>query len=741
MQVVRLMRIARGWKRRCDAAVVAACLTAIPAFGAGTFSTFLRENSSIVSVGHDASGNLYILVVGSDGSYTVTRLDAAATKAGYSAALSGSGCEQGSAMKVDGAGYAYIAGTSGGYPCVLKLAPTGQAAYSFVVESTVKARVLAIAVDADSSILITGDALAFGFPSVGGGFSAPDSSVSNLAVSQPFVARVDPGGKKLAATAVGVGGSQIAIGPQGDVLVAGNAAGIGVGDGPPNSYPVTPGAFQTTFAPSFDCTAWLCQLSFPSPEQYVTRLDAGLTRLVYSTYVTGSQGAGNSALVVDADGNAYLSGSSRSNDYPYTPGQPAGARPGLFLTKLDPAGSKLVWSVQQGGNLLGFDAAGKVILGGSAAPQAGLPYQIPVYPLPPPPPGGDIPPACLPNGLRVQTAAFVQRLSAEDGSVLATQQLAATRAQPSAMDVLGDGRVLVGGASTFPDVAITPGTIFTSAVAQRSVSGSFLAAFDLATASAGGQLACAADGLTNMPLGPLAPGQLITLFGNGLGPPQPVSASDAGPDPVPVSLGGVTVAFDGVAGPLTYVSDGQVNVGVPWEVAGKASTVMTVTVNANGVASRQFAVAASNPSLFVDTSGPPSDGNGLFPAIALNADGSRNSPDHPAQGGSWVTLFLNGASAYSGDTPPPTGSVTPPDPSPTGVAVTVTAGTSPLESGPLLPRAGALSGLYQVQVHLPVYPPGGRFAVPLTVTAGGVPAAPLVYFDKVYQAGGLVWVE
>jgi uncharacterized protein (TIGR03437 family) len=457
--------------------------------------------------------------------------------------------------------------------------------------------------------------------------------------------------------------------------------------------------------------------------------------------VTGSHGATNSGLVVDSSGNAYLTGLTHSSDYPYTSGQPTTPRPGTFITKLDPTGSKLIWSAQQGGNLLALDAAGNLILGGSAMPAAGLPNSYPAYPTPTPPPPGDVPAACFPIGLRVQIAPFVQRLSAIDGSVLATQLLSATSAQPSALDVIPDGRVLVGGTSTFPDIPITPGTIFSSAVAQRTSSGAFLAAFDLATSSLGGALACAADGLTNMPVGPLAPGQLISLFGNGLGPAQPVSASISGPAPVPVLLGGVTVMFDGVPAPLTYVSSAQINAGVPWEVSGKSSTIMTVTVNDNPIASRQFAVAASSPALFVDTSGPVSDGESFFPAVALNSDGTKNSSANPAQGGSLVTIFLNGVSAYAGSAPPITGSISDTNPGPIGIPVTVNAGTASLESGPLTSWPGVLSGLYQVQVRMPASNQNGPRAVPLTVTVSSVPASPLVYFDKVYQASGLIWVN
>ena len=751
MQLVRLPPFSQRSKWCPAAPVVASCLillaALLPAHAAvpPPFSTFLQENSAILSLGHDSSGNLYALGVLTNGPHFVARLDTAATKYAYFLKLSGSGCDQGNATAVDSAGNIFITGytlaTNGqGYPCVLKLNAAGQVVYSFVIESAAAAVAQAIAIDSDGSAVVTGYATQFGFPSAGGTFSAPGSTLANFGgVSQPFIARIDFTGSKLLSAAIGVGGSHIAIGPRGDIFVSGNASGFGVGAGnaAPNSYPVTPGAFQTTFTPSIDC-GFLCQLVFPSPEQYVTRLDSALIHLIYSTFVTGSNGAANQALAVDSAGNAYLTGTSRSADYPYAGGQTAGSRPGTFLTKLDPTGSKLVWSVQQGGTLLALDSSGNLILGGSALPAGGLPYQNnPTYPLPPPPPAGGVPAPCFPNGIRVQIAAFVQRLNPLDGGVLATQFLSATQAQPSALDAIPDGRVLVAGSSVFPDIPITPGTVVSSAAAQRTGYGAFLAAFNLATPSIGGPLACAADALTIMPLGPVAPGQLIALFGSGLGPPQPLSASISGPDPAARSLGGVTVTFDGVAAPLAYVSDGQINLGVPWEVSRKASTIMNVIVDGNLVASRQFAVVPTSPSLFVDTSQPASDGNGYFPAIALNGDGTKNSAANPAPGDSWVSIFLNGVAAYTGDAPPATGSITGPDPSPSGVVVSVTG----LESGPLTAWPGLISGLYQVQVKMPASTQAGAHRVYLTVAVDGVPAAPLSYLNQVYQSVGMVWAN
>jgi uncharacterized protein (TIGR03437 family) len=552
------------------------------------------------------------------------------------------------------------------------------------------------------------------------------------------VAKLDPTGTKLIFSALGVGGQQIAIGPQGDLFVSGNAYG------PDAGYPTTPGAFQTAFTPSADCTKAFC---FSSPEQYVTRLSGDGKKLIYSTFVTGSHGALNQGLAVDTAGNAYVTGSTESTDYPLSASQSAGDRPGVFLTRLDPTGAKLVWSVRQGGNLLALDAGGNPIAAGSFQPPTGIVFQGGTFP--PFPPAGDIPAACLPNGYNVQFNAYVQRFSQADGSLMATQILSATHVTATGMDVAPDGRVLLGGFAFLPDVPITTGVVFSDAVAERTPSGAFLAAFDLATPALGGKLACVADGLTGMPLGPVAPGQLITLYGSGLGPAQGLAASISGPTPVPVSLGGVTVTFDDVPAPLVYVSANQINAGVPFEVASKVATnvasVMKILVNGSVVASRQFAVAASNPGLFIDAGAfGQACGNtqvSAYAAVALNADGTKNSCANPAKSGSMVTVFLNGVDAYVGGSQPSTGSITVPNPVPLGAALDVRAGTQSLETGPLTAWPGVIAGLYQLPVKMPAFSRVTTVQpVVLMISVAGVPAAPFAFYDKLYQIGGLVWM-
>jgi hypothetical protein len=74
------------------------------------------------------------------------------------------------------------------------------------------------------------------FPAAGGAYTVGNSG------NQPFVAQVDPTGSRLLFSAIGVGGSFLALGPSGDIFVAGGLDLL-----IETAYPTTAGAIQTSF--------------------------------------------------------------------------------------------------------------------------------------------------------------------------------------------------------------------------------------------------------------------------------------------------------------------------------------------------------------------------------------------------------------------------------------------------------------------------------------------------------------
>ena len=132
--------------------------------------------------------------------------------------------------------------------------------------------------------------------------------------------------------------------------------------------------------------------------------------------------------------------------------------------------------------------------------------------------------------------------------------------------------------------------------------------------------------------GPIAPGQLLTIAGDRLGPRNGVAAQYG--ERFPSSLAGTRVLFDGVPGAMLYASVNQLNVQAPFELVGKSS--VKVSVEAAGYDASnpiEVPVNASSAGMF------SYDGNR---AAALNQDYSLNTPQSPAAPGEIVQFYLTG---------------------------------------------------------------------------------------------------
>ena len=107
-------------------------------------------------------------------------------------------------------------------------------------------------------------------------------------------------------------------------------------------------------------------------------------------------------------------------------------------------------------------------------------------------------------------------------------------------------------------------------------------------------IACILDAGNLSHAGPVAPSQILSIFGANLGPAIGVVA----PDQNTTSLGGVGIAFDGIPARLIYVSSSQINVVVP-PPAVLGVGAMQVSVNGK-VVQRQLPFTASNVNLFAE---------------------------------------------------------------------------------------------------------------------------------------------
>ncbi len=226
------------------------------------------------------------------------------------------------------------------------------------------------------------------------------------------------------------------------------------------------------------------------------------------------------------------------------------------------------------------------------------------------------------------------------------------------------------------------------------------------------------DGVTNAASGQVgrgvAPGSFASIFGRDLADSLRVASTAW----LPTGLAGVSVSFDvperriSASGKIYFVSDGQINVQVPWELQGLNSAIVKVSIG--NVQSDLYTVPLNDysPAAFEYTD--PSSGRLL--AGALDSGFLLVSPDNAAQRGGLVQLYVNGLGPV--DNAPATGEPTPTDTlRPTRVLPEVTIGSRPAEvlfSG----LAPGNVGLYQINVRIPADSPVG--VQPVVITTNGI---------------------
>ena len=348
---------------------------------------------------------------------------------------------------------------------------------------------------------------------------------------------------------------------------------------------------------------------------------------------------------MDAAGDAYLTGVAGAG-YPYTVTPPAipfgasfltSALP--FLSRLDPAGQTLLFSVPVGGAGVQLDSNGNVYVGGGVGGSilgfyevtAGLPVLA------------SLPTPCLPNNLTILKSAYVAQVDAGSGNVLGAQFIGGSTLTASGVAL--SGSVLwVAGATNLADFPFTPSVLTLASFGPGPLPGAYLGAVDFSQPQppAGTpQIGCIVDAADVMAAaGPAARYELLTILGTGLGPASGAIAADNST----TTLAGVNVSFDAIPAPLLYASSTQINLAVPLVPLSQSLASMQLTVNGAAAPARQFPLTYANASLFVHTQEtflPAGVSPGLV-AVALNADGSVNSAGNPAPLGSAVSVFVNG---------------------------------------------------------------------------------------------------
>ena len=208
----------------------------------------------------------------------------------------------------------------------------------------------------------------------------------------------------------------------------------------------------------------------------------------------------------------------------------------------------------------------------------------------------------------------------------------------------------------------------------------------------------------------VAPGELIAIFGNSIGPLAPVGLALDPAGTVATSLGGVRVSFDATPAPLLYAAAGQVNAVVPFEIAGKSTTVMQVSAPGGAMFTATLPVSTAAPAVFLTSA----SGQGAI----LNTDYSVNSPANPAARGSWVAIYATGAGLLSPAVAD--GAIVSAVSLPvtaTPISVTIGGQTATVSYQGAAP--GLVAGVVQINAQVPANVTPGA-AVPVTISAGDV---------------------
>jgi hypothetical protein len=309
----------------------------------------------------DNSGDAFVAKLNPTGSALV-----------YSTYLGGSLNDYGTGIAVDSAGNAYVTGATNSTdfptanplqgPChevgcafVAKLNPAGSAlVYSTYLGGTGGATGNGIAVDSAGNAYVTGYA-GLDFPTVNP-FQGTCHVLSSGNCLTAFVATLNPAGSALVYSTY-LGGSEFEEGH-----------GIAV-DSAGNAY-VTGETWSTDFP-----TANPLQPSLGGSENaFVAKFNPAGSALVYSTYLGGSGYDSGNAIALDSSGNAYVTGSTSSINFPTAnPLQPSygGGASNAFVAQLNPAGNALVYSTYLGsegafGSAIAADSAGNAYVAGNA---------------------------------------------------------------------------------------------------------------------------------------------------------------------------------------------------------------------------------------------------------------------------------------------------------------------------------------------------------------------------------------
>ncbi len=334
------------------------------------YSTFLGGAAGDIGngVAVDSSSNVYVIgytlsltFPTTDGAFSeshsggdgydvfVSKLDSSGANLSYSTFLGSTSYGYGNGIAVDSSGSAYVIGstrssefptTSGAYDesqngnsdvFVSKLNENGTSLiYSTFLGGGTEDYGNGIAVDSDGNAYVTGRSSSF--PTTSGAYNETSNGELDL-----FVTKLNQDATSLIYSTF-IGGTNndigfaIAVDSDGNAYVTGYTGSA--------TYPTTSGAYDESYNSGHS-------------DVFVSKLNAGGSNLIYSTFLGGSSDEVGFAIAVDSDGNAYVTGYTGSATYPtisgaYDESYNSGYSD-VFVSKLNADGTNLIYSTFLGG--------------------------------------------------------------------------------------------------------------------------------------------------------------------------------------------------------------------------------------------------------------------------------------------------------------------------------------------------------------------------------------------------------
>jgi uncharacterized protein (TIGR03437 family) len=507
----------------------------------------------------ETSDDAFVSKISADGSTLI-----------YSTFIGGTGSDSANAIAVDAAGDAYITGAtqSADFPLsnafqsknlgafvnsfVTKLNPSGSALiFSTYLGGDQSDTGLGIAVDAAGNAYIAGNTNSDNFPLVNPiedikpGDVFPSAFLTKMSANgSTLIYSTYLGGYKGEDFAYGV-----AVDSTGSAYVGGTTAA--------SDLPIVNG-LQSASKNS-------------SNTGFVMKINPAGSALVYSTYLGGSVVDHLYAIAVDSSGNAYVTGSTNSKDFPTVNALQGSGGPSAFVSKINATGSALVWSTYLGGGGsagygIAVNSLGQAWVTGTMSP-TNFPIVNPLF--------------STNDG-----AIFGSQFSADGGSLVFSSPLWIGTELQGGIAVDASGAVYVTGEVSINDTSTATGF-------QPNFGGGQEDAYVLKIA--GGPVAPSIAGVSNgASFQPgIVPGSWATIQGSNLSSKTDTWDSFIVNGKLPTTVDGVSVTVGGQNAYVYYISPGQINFIVPEVPAGPQEVVVK---NSSGSSP---AVSAN-----VDTFGP-----------------------------------------------------------------------------------------------------------------------------------------